>query len=406
VKTLFLLALRNLFRNKRRTAITFMAIISGMTGIVVFGGFVQFTYQGLRESTIRTQLGHIQIYKKGYSDKGVAEPSKYLIENPEKVIKTLFQIPNITMITSRLTFSGLISTGEKTLIFKGIGVDIAQEGEMSDFETIVAGEPLEPEMTDGGVVGVELMKGLGAKVGDHLTVMTTTMDGVINALDFKVVGVAQTGAQDYDSVFVKLPINLVRKLLDTQFTEKIIVLFNDTAMVEKAISFIASITKQGGLEYRLWSDLAFFYHKVVGLYDGIFSVIQVIIGVIVLLSIANTMTMSVFERVKEIGTLRAMGTTKGRIMKLFIIEGLLIGLIGGIIGIVVGIVTAYTINISGGISISPPPGMSRGYTALILIVPEILLQSFLSIVLVSTLSSLYPAYKASQLKVVEALQHI
>lgn len=403
-----LLALRNIFRNKRRTAITFLAIISGMTGIIIFGGFIEFAFFGLREQTIRTQLGHIQIYKKGYTEKGVADPSEYLIDNPDTVEKAISELPHIAMVTRRLTFSGLISTGEKTLTAKGIGIAVGREEEMSTFETIVDGSPLEPDMVDGGIVGIELMRSLGAKAGDYLTILTTTKDGMINAVDFKVVGVAQTGSREYDSVFVKLPIRLVQNLLNTDAIEKIIVLLDTTEDVDKVVPLLEEVIKRDGfnLEYKLWSDLAVFYHKVVALYNGIFNVIKVIIGVIVLFSIANTMTMSVFERVREIGTLRAIGTARGGIMKLFITEGVLIGIIGGLFGIMVGVLTAYIINTMGGIYIPPPPGMSRGYISLILIVPEVILYAFALIVVVSTVSSIYPAYRASRLKVVEALQHI
>lgn len=408
MKTIFLLALRNIFRNKRRTAITFMAIISGMTGLIVFGGFIEFAFLGLRESTIRTELGHIQIYKKGYSEKGVADPAKYLIDDVEAVKKAISVMPDMSIVTSRLTFSGLISTGEKTLTCKGIGVDPEKEEEMSSFETIVDGEQLTPEATDGGVVGNELMKGLGAKVGDYLTILTSTADGGINAMEFKVVGVAQTGSQDFDSVFVKLPIKLVQRLLNTDKAEKIIVLLKDTDELSKAVPVLENAIKTNNLplEFKVWSDLAGFYHKVVALYKGMFGAIKVIIGVIVLFSIANTMSMSVFERTREIGTLRAIGTTKTGILQLFITEGILIGIIGGLLGIIAGIVTAYAINISGGIYIPPPPGMSRGYISLILIVPSVILYAFVLTVVVSGLSSIFPAIKASRLKIVDALQHI
>jgi putative ABC transport system permease protein len=402
-----LLALRNILRNKRRTGITFLAIISGMIGLIVFGGFIEFSFWGLRETTIRTQLGHIQIYKRGYLEKGVADPGKYLIDNPAEVEKLIADIPETVMVTARLTFSGLISSGDKTLTCQGIGFDPAKEEEMSSFETIVEGEQLWPDMTDKGVVGLELMRGLGAEVGDYLTILTTTTEGMINAVEFQVAGVAQTGSKDYDSVFVKLPLTLVQRLLNTNAAEKIVVLLNDTESLGQVVSDIENSIKENDfdLEYQTWGELATYYHKVVALYNGLFDVIKVIIGAIVLFSIANTMTMSVFERVREIGTLRAIGTTKSEIVSLFITEGILIGILGGILGIIAGISTAYIINISGGIYVPPPPGMTRGYLSMILIDPGVISYAFISTVLVSGISSIYPAYKAARLKIVEALQH-
>ena len=141
------------------------------------------------------------------------------------------------------------------------------------------------------------------------------------------------------------------------------------------------------LEIKKWSELAEFYWKVVGVYHGIFNVVKVIIGAIALFSIANTITMSVYERVREIGTMRAIGTTRSKILILFITEGALVGILGGLLGVVVGVFVAYIINASGGIYISPPPGMSKGYVSLILIVPRVV---FMRLVLLLGLLFYHP----------------
>nr|VFJ93143.1 MAG: putative ABC transport system permease protein [Candidatus Kentron sp. LFY] len=401
------LGLRNILRNKRRTLLTLLAIISGVTGIVVFGGFIEFAFQGLRESTIRTQLGHVQIYRAGYSEHGVADPAEYLIEEPDRVETALAALPNIAAITRRLSFSGLISNGNQTVICKAVGVVPGREEEFSSFEIILDGQRLDESTDQGGVIGKDLANALDAKIGDYLTVLTTTLDGVINAVEFQVVGIAQSGSQDYDSVFVKLPLSLVQRAMDTRSVEKILLMLNDTERLPAFLGPMEAALEASGvdLEYKRWDELAFFYHKVVALYEGMFDVIKVIIGVIVLFSIVNTMTMSVFERVREIGTLRAIGTDRWGVMRLFLTEGFLLGIIGGILGILSGMATATLINLSGGIPISAPPGMSRGYVSFILIVPEILLYGFILTVAVAVLSSIWPAWKASRIEIVDALAH-
>jgi len=409
MKDIFL-ALRNIFRNKRRTAITFLAIISGSIAIIVFGGYVEYSYWGLREIVINTQLGHIQLYKEGYMENAVADPGKYLIEDPDAVEKAIADFPQVKymrMISNRLSFSGLVSTGERTLACRGIGVDPKREEEMSYFESIVDGMQLTADMEDSGVVGVGLMKALGAKVGDYVTLLTTTLDGVINARDFQIVGVASTGTKEYDDVFIKLPTKFVRSIINTESAEKIMILLDNTEDVEEVVPLLLDVIddKDLGLELQTWDKLADFYHKVVNLYDGIFDVMKIIIGIIVFFSIANTMSMSVFERVKEIGTLRAIGTTRWGITKLFLLEGVLIGIIGGILGIIAGIIAAQIINLSGGIEIMPPPGMTVSFITNILIVPNVLIYSFTLTVLVSVLSSVYPAVKASRLKIVDAIHY-
>lgn len=402
------LAFRNILRNKRRTFLTLSAIISGVASIVILGGFIEFTFQGLREQTIRTQLGHIQIYQKGYIEHGVADPAKYLIKDPGKVESVLQEIPEISSITRRLSLSGLISNGNKTMSAKVTGIIPEQEEEFSAFETVLDGQQLDESTPNGGVIGMELAKALNAKVGDYLMIMTNTLDGAINVVDFELVGIAQTGSQEYDSVFVKLPLPVVQQALETKSVEKIMVILEETESLDSTLSKLSGVLEKANmpLEYRSWKDMAVFYHKVVKMYGGLFNVIKAIIAIIVLFSIVNTMTMAVFERTREIGTLRAIGTPRLDIMKIFITEGFLLGVIGGILGLIVGMCLAVGINLSGGIDIPPPPGMSRGYISLILIVPSILLYAFLLTVVVSVLSSIFPAWKASRIEIVEALAFI
>jgi len=403
---IFILALRNIFRNKRRTLITFLAIISGMSALIVFGGFVHFTFWGLRETTIRSQLGHIQIYKKGCTEEGLSKPLEYLIDNYEKFITEFQKIPYVEIITPRLSFSGLISTGEKTLTCIGSGVVPENESKLASFESLVEGKDIENE--DEAVIGSVLKKSLGVKIGDYVTLLTTTVDGSINAVDVKIVGVSQSGSQEYDAVIVKVPLKTVQKLLNTQSVDKILVLLDKTERTDVVVKYVENIIKEKtlDLEFKKWSELASFYQSVVRLYTGMFNVVKIIIAVIVFFSIANTMTMSIFERTREIGTIRAIGTKKFVTIILFLVEGLFIGVIGGFLGIIGGISIATIINLSGGIYIPPPPMMTTGYTALILIIPKVVFNSYISTILVSVISSVYPAIKAANLKIVEALHHV
>ncbi|MCX7957330.1 MAG: ABC transporter permease [Endomicrobia bacterium] len=406
---IFILALRNVFRNKRRTLLTFFAIISGVVALIVFGGFVEFSFWGLRESTIRSQLGHIQIYKKGYNQNYLSEPYKYLLSEYQKVKNLLNKLPYIEVVTAGLSNSGLISSGERTLNCIIKGVEPESETKLTSFESLIEGENLNNYCDQPCVIiGSELYKGLGVRVGENITLVMTTVDGGLNAIDVKIVGVCQSGSKEYDSVIVKIPLKILQRLMNTESVEKIIVLLNETENTDRVVDLINKSSKDNNLniETKKWNELATYYNAVVRLYNGIFSVIKFIIASIVFFSIANTITMSIFERYREIGTLRAIGTKRSLVVLLLLLEGLLIGVIGGIIGCVFGIFIAKIINISGGICIPPPPGMSSGYTALILVVPKILLYSYISTIIISVVSSFYPAFRASKLKIVEALRYI
>src|SRR5437867_2136900 len=111
------LAIRNVFRNRRRTLITLAAMGFGAAAIIVFGGFVNAIYVGVRESTIRSQVGHIQLYRRGYSDKGNLAPFDYLIADYTTLRAELQKIEHVKTVTGRLGFSGLVSTGDSTTSF-------------------------------------------------------------------------------------------------------------------------------------------------------------------------------------------------------------------------------------------------------------------------------------------------
>jgi putative ABC transport system permease protein len=400
------LAFRNIFRNKRRTAITFLSIIAASAAIIVFGGFIAFSFEGLRESTIRTQLGHLQIAKQGYFEQGAGLSERYLLANPARIEADIRRSPLINTTTWRLSGSGLVSTGEISLSAKLVGVIPEREEDFAAYETVIGGMQLDSDSPEGCVIGAGLATGLQAKIDAHLTVLATTLDGVVNALDCTVVGIVRTASKDYDNVYVKMPLPFLQRLLNTDKVEKILVLAKQTdqlADVEQLVQ--RTLAAQTDLEYRTWLQLAEFYRGVVNLYTSIFKLASIVLGVVVLLSIANTTSMSAFERFREIGALRAIGQTRAGIIKMFVCEGILMGVIGGALGLFAGAALAEIINYSGGIAVPAPPGMSTGYTAMINWSAQAFSSAFAASVIAAALSSLYPAYLASRIDIIKALHH-
>jgi len=404
--TVFQLAFRNIFRNKRRTAITFLSIISASSAIIIFGGFIVFTFEGLRETTIRTQLGHLQIAKSGYFDKGASRSEEFFIDVSEEFEKKIRNSPLINTTTWRLTSSGLVSTGETSLSANLIGIIPEREEDFSAFETVVAGTQLDQEHPDGCVIGTGLAEGLKISEDANLTILSTTFDGMVNALDCNVVGIVRTSSKEYDKVYVKVHLSWLQRLLDTKMVEKILVLANDTKQMPLVEELVQELLSQNpDLQYKSWFELADFYRGVVNLYTSIFKLASIVLGIVVFLAIANTMSMSVFERFREIGTLRAIGQTRSGVIKMFLCEGMVIGILGGIFGGIAGILLAWCINTVGGITVPAPPGMSIGYTALIKPDWNIFLYAFLTAFSAATLSSFYPAWLASRINIIKALHH-
>lgn len=401
------LALRNIFRNKRRTGLTLTAIVCGSVALILFGGYIQANYQGLRESTINSRLGHIQIFQAGFQENRARAPEKFLLspQSIKKINLILEEISGVEIVTARLEFSGLLSNGRTSIAVIGIGGEVEKEAEMSVGLTLIDGEVLFEDDEDEVLMGKGLAASLHARPGDVLTLLASTSDGAINAVDVVVAGIFESFSNEYDERAMRMNLQHTRFLLDNEGVTNMVVLLDETARTEAVAKQLATLFQQAELqvEIKTWSELAPFYHAVVRLYDGLFGFLQLIVMVIVFLGIANTMTMSVMERTPEIGTIRALGTRKKGVVALILLEGTLLGALGGVIGILLGVVTARLIT-AGQFMMPPPPGSSIGFPIIIRIVPSVLAVGFLLAAGAALLSSIYPALKAARLKIVDALR--
>ncbi|MBE9573199.1 MAG: ABC transporter permease [Proteobacteria bacterium] len=401
------IAFRNIFRNKVRSYITLGAIAFGCISLILTGGFINDALVKLRESLIHSQFGHIQIYKKGYFEKGSAKPFDYLIENYRDLEKQIRGIPHVKNIANRLQFSGLLSNGENTISFLGQGVDPEGEKELSSWIKIEHGEMISANDAYGAILGRGLAASLDAKVGDFLTILTNTRDGAINAIDIKVRGIFYSFSKEYDDRVLKLPLDTAQKLLYLDAAQAMVVLLDETESTDEVKRALANMFEENRfpLEVKTWADLADYYNKLVKLYKRQFGVLKFIISIVVVLSIINTMSMSIFERTREIGTIMAMGTKKNEVLSMFMLEGLVLGLLGGGIGVILGIISAKIISFIG-IPMPPAPGSTVGYVAAIGIFPKVIITAFLFSVVTALAASFYPSFKASRLNISEALRYI
>jgi len=396
------LALRNVLRNGRRSSITLVVIVFGAVALILFGGYKARTFWGLRESTIRGRIGHLQIFKKGASKAEAHKPLEYALDDATSIRKQVERDPRVKMTAAQITLMGLVSNGEKSETFIATAVEPAKDREMNN-QKITAGSDLPDNEPDAILIGRGLAQSMHVKPGDYLTLMTTTVAGSLNAMDVRIAGVFTIGIKDYDDRAVKMPIAGAQTLLQTKTVEKLLVFLNNTEDTEAVHNaFLAHLS---GVEIKEWSELAPFYHQVVGLYNGIFGFLGIVVFAIVVFSVANTILMSVLERTREIGTLMAMGTTRGRLRAMFVAEGVSIGIIGGVLGLAIGGGLAFLIN-HGNVMLPPPPGYTTGYRLQIMMQPAVLLTAFLVSFVTATISSIVPAMKASRLKIVDALGHI
>ncbi len=403
-----LIAVRNLARNRRRALTALTTVAVGVIALVLADGFIQWVFWGMREGTIQSQLGHIQIMRPGYLNAGAANPYAYILPENSPQRSAIESMPGVKLVAPKLAVTGLISHGETTVAFVAEGVDPKKqkEAELSQAVRIVEGHNLTDAAAKEVVLGRGLARNLDVRPGDTVALLATASGGGINAAEMKVAGVFISPNQAYDDSALYLPIGLAQSLLRVNGAHVWLVLLNDTDRTDDFLAqfrtrFPASADK---LEFVPWYQQADFYNKTVALFTQQMNVLRLIIGFIIVLSISNMLVMNVLERTGEIGTLLAIGFKRKKILQLFAIEGLLLGLIGASLGLIIGYGLAELISAIG-IPMPPPPGMEEGYTGRIRITPNVMVTAFLIAFITTALAGLYPAWKASRLPIINALRH-
>ena len=401
-----LIAARNLARNRRRALSALLTVAVGVVALVLADGFTQWILWAMREGTIQSQLGHIQVMRPGFLKAGAADPYAYVLPESLPQRKEIESTPGIKVVAPRLAVTGLISHGETTIAFVADGVDPQKEALLSKAFRIVDGHDLSSLTAQEVVLGRGLARNLGVTQGATIALLATTSGGSINAVEAKVAGIFISANQAYDDAALRLPLGLAQSLLRINGAHAWLVLLDDTERTDDYLrQFRARFpTSANKLEFVPWYQQADFYNKTVALFSQQMNVLRLIIGCIIVLSISNMLVMSVLERTGEIGTLLAIGFRRKKILHLFAIEGLLLGMAGASLGLGAGYGLAEAISAIG-IPMPPPPGMEEGYTGEIRVTLNVMMNAFLVAFITTALAGLYPAWKASRLQIINALRH-
>lgn len=401
-----LLATRNLVRNRRRALIALLTISAAVVAMVLADGFLQWIFWAMREGTIQSQLGHIQVVRPGYHNAGAADPFAYIIPQNAPERAAIEAIGGVKLAAPRLAVTGLISHGETTVSFVADGVDSRKEEDLSKAFRIVKGANLSAVNAREVILGRGLAHAVGVEPGDTVALLAGTGKDGVNGVEAKVAGVFITGSQAYDDAALRLPLGLAQELLRANGAHVWLVLLDKTERTDAYLAYFRDRFPEASshLQFVPWYERADFYNKTVALFSQQMDVLRAIIGIIIVLSISNMLVMNVMERTGEIGTLLAIGLKRKKILQQFALEGLLLGLVGGVIGVMVGYGLAEIISAIG-IPMPPPPGMEEGFTGEIRVTTPVLLNAFMIAFATTTLAGVYPAWKASRLTIIDALRH-
>ncbi|MDB5888004.1 MAG: transporter permease, partial [Rhodocyclales bacterium] len=354
------LALRNLWRSPARSGLALLTIVGGIVAYVLAAGFIDWVLLAMRDSQIYSQLGHFQISRTGYSEKGGADPYRFLIPRNDISLTRLLQRPDVVAVTPRLALSGLISLGDKTIGFLGEGIDPVREESISRRMDIHSGHNLQRADEKSVLLGEGLATALDAKAGDRVVLLAKTVTGSQNAVECVIAGTFSTSVKAYDDAFLRLPIDIAQQLVRTNGATTFVGILQRTDDTDKVVAALKPDLKNMGMSISAWHEQADFYRKTVTLFSKQVGVIRFIIALIIVLSVTNTLSMSVAERTSEIGTSLALGSTRMDVLRMFLTEGVVLGIVGGALGLCVGALLARLIS-NVGIPMPPPPGMAHGY---------------------------------------------
>jgi putative ABC transport system permease protein len=409
---LLAIALRNLSRNRRRTLLSLLVIASGTAALLLTAGFVRFSFNGLEDAVIRGGLGHFEVVPEAEAGLSSAERAAVPGLADWRAVRAAIEAaPEVRAAGGVIHLSGVVGLGDRSTAFLGLAVEPDRERRMGFDVKLREGEDLpgEPpaEGADRVLLGLGLARAIGARPGDVVTIMVVNPDGMLNAVDMTVAGLFTTGLQELDSRLVKLHLASAGRLAETDGVSSIVVALSDGAALEAARS---------GLERRLsgrrprlalldWRSRAPFYGQVRSLYSGIFWFLGGIVFLLVCLSNSNALLMAMMERVREIGTLLALGTSRAGIGALFLGEALWLGLLGALAGDALGLALASAINALR-VEMPPPPGAVSGFPLQLQLAPEDFLLATGLMLAVMAVSALLPIARATRLRIVDALGHV
>ena len=409
------IAWKNLLRYQRRTTLTSLLITVGIVAVLLFisvsGSFKAMMIGQITDS----MLGHIQVHKRGYVSSIDSLPLNMNMppRMVEKVREALAQMDNIESTSERVKFGAMFSNFTETTNIRLNAVVPEDEAKTTPLlaSRIIDGTKEGALLSKGKILIPEIIaKGLKVKTGDTVVLVATNKDGSVNGMNFIVQGVLEgiSGPGGRDGY---MHIDDARELLrfEEQDVSEIVIRLKNPEKLEQSFAQLDNamsgfINQQGkpAFEVHKWDKLSPF-SSIADMIDLLTLFIKIMLVSIVLISIMNVMVMAVYERIREIGTISAIGTRPGRILTLFVTEGLLLGLVGTIAGTLISLLAIAILNVS-------KLSFSFGRQENLVLTPGISLTEVLTICVVvigvAVLASVQPAWKASRMDPIKALRHV
>ena len=458
------IAFRNLLKNTRRSITTALAIGIGGLAALLLGGFVTSIWYGVQTSLIQEQ-GNLQIYRDGYLEFGAANPEDYTIADWQQVVALIRNDPelknDLVVVTPRIDLAGVAGNAEtgNSKTFIGQGVVASDMDQMRKWDAWKIGQEAGPtglsadENAEEVVIGIGMARMLGvcealnvpgckdaptdlgddaepaaeaedfaALVADEselsqqragsgkpqLNILAAATEGMPNIIRVSISEARQQAARAVDNAYVMMPFNQAQMLVfgGSPETTAVLVQVANPERVEAVKARIQTLMKDAGLDLSVYhvSEIDPTFGRIFGMFSFIFVAVSLVLSLVIVFTIFNTVSMSVVERVKEIGTIRAMGFRRSFVRRLFLAESALTGLFGALLAVVLGILASRAIN-AAQVQWTPPSNATPLTVRLMVVENPIFVGAVvLALVLIAVAAAVLPTFRASRLNIVNSLQ--
>lgn len=397
---------RSLRESPRRALFVILNIILGVVVVSLIDGYATSMFRGMRDGLVQSGLGHAQIFAAELQEKGNLQSVNVTMsdDTATTALDAILTSDHVIAAAPRLEASVMATNGDASQVGSMIGMDPDAEALISSGLRVTDGRELFHDDENKVLMGAGLSQALELGVGDTLTVLGNTIDGILNAADYEIVGIVSTGNRAADARLMYTNLATAQGFLFTQDVTRIAVLLDSHDALPAFMTRTAPMLP-GHVALHDWRTLEPSFGEVVDLFSAIFLGIKLSISLFVALAIGNTIAICVVERTHEIGMARAMGDQRGDITRRFALEGMALGLVGTAAGLVAALALGWLLN-NAGLNMPTPPGATQDYPLRFILTPFNLTLVGALAILIAFLASLSPAAKAAKTPITEALRHV
>lgn len=400
---LWVIAFRDLGRNRRRSLFTLIAVALGLALLMILNGFVAGVWDDALQNSIHLQTGHVQLRAPTYEEGKRSLLWEDLLTEPEALTQQADALPQVRTATPVLWITGILNTADDTVGLRIFGIRPDSDFYAPIQDAMVSGAYLAGDDRDGILMGRKLADSLGLDVGRRVSLTVVDGDGRPAEGIFTVRGTFSTGVVTYDESAIFMPLDVAQGFTRTgDRASAVILMLNRQEDADQVAAALAG----PDVAAHTWSRMNQLLIQAVETGMSFYVILDAIVMLVVAVVIANTLLMAVFERVRELGVLAALGMKRRQIMLMILLEAVVLGVAGMVVGIALGsagVGYLATVGFDAGEIATAAEGMALSSVMYAKFVPGTFTSLALWTLGVILVVSLYPAWYAARLEPVEAL---